>query len=50
MELLPSGGLFERDMLTLALQGITGDSAGNYNLMDEETTGGMVIPPEITSS
>jgi hypothetical protein len=30
--------------------GINGDFAGNYHLMDEESTRGMVIPPGITSS
>jgi hypothetical protein len=28
---------------------MNGDSAGNYHLMDEESTGGMVILPGITS-
>jgi hypothetical protein len=32
---------------TLTLQGINGDSAGNYQLMDEESTG---LLPEITES
>jgi hypothetical protein len=50
LELLPSGGLLERDVPTLALHGINGDSAKNYHLMDEESTGGIVIPPEITRS
>jgi hypothetical protein len=31
-------------------KGINEDSTGNYNQMDEESTGGMVIPPGITSS
>jgi hypothetical protein len=30
--------------------GITGESAGNCQIMDEESTGGMVIPLGITSS
>jgi hypothetical protein len=30
--------------------GLNGYSAGNYQLKDEESTGGMVIPPGITSS
>jgi hypothetical protein len=38
MELLPFRGFFVRELLTLALHGITGDSAGNYHLMDEEST------------
>jgi hypothetical protein len=40
----------ERDEPTLALQGINGDSAGNYQLMEEEVTKGMVNPPGITIS
>jgi hypothetical protein len=48
--LFSSGGFFIRELPTLALHGISGDSAGNYHLMDEESTGGMVIPPGITSS
>jgi hypothetical protein len=35
---------------TLALHGINGVSGGNYHLMDEESTGGMVMPPGIASS
>jgi hypothetical protein len=50
MELLTSGRFFVRDVPTLALRRINGDSAGNYHLMDEETTGGIVIPTIITSS
>jgi hypothetical protein len=42
--LLLSGGLLKRDVPTLTLHGINGDSAGNYNLIDEESTGGMIIP------
>jgi hypothetical protein len=34
----------------LALHRINEDSAGNYHLMEEESIGGMVIPPGITSS
>jgi hypothetical protein len=37
-------------MPTLALQGIRGDSAGNYQLIDEETIEGMVKLLEIPSS
>jgi hypothetical protein len=48
--LLPSGGLLERDVPTLALHGINGDYAGNSHLMEEEFTKGMVIQPGITSS
>jgi hypothetical protein len=48
--LLPSRGLLERDVPTFALQENNGDSAGNYHLMDEEFTGGMGIPREITRS
>jgi hypothetical protein len=50
LELLPSRGLFVRDVPTLTLLGIDGDSAGNYHLMDEESTEGMVIPPGIPNS
>jgi hypothetical protein len=28
---------------------VIGNSAGNYHVMDVESNGGMVIPPEITS-
>jgi hypothetical protein len=37
-------------MPTLALHEKNGDSAGNYHLFDEESTGGMVIPPGIACS
>jgi hypothetical protein len=62
MELLSSKGFFVCKLPKLALQlppstmavlgknGITGDLAGNYHLMDEESTGRMVIQPGITSS
>jgi hypothetical protein len=33
LELLPSEGHLERDVPTLALHGINGDSAGNYHLL-----------------
>jgi hypothetical protein len=33
-----------------AVHGIYGELAGNYQFMDEEYTGRMVIPPRITSS
>jgi hypothetical protein len=33
-----------------ALRGINGYSAGNHQLMDEESTWRMFIPPGITSS
>jgi hypothetical protein len=62
--LLPSGGFFVHGLQTLALHGINRDSAGNYQLIDEESTrrilsadcqyspstGKIVIPPGITSS
>jgi hypothetical protein len=35
--LLPTGGFFVRDVPTLALHGINGDSARNYHLIDEES-------------
>jgi hypothetical protein len=47
---LPSGGFFIHELPTLALHRINSDSAENYYLMDEESTGGMVIPPGITCS
>jgi hypothetical protein len=34
---------------TLTLHVINGDSAGNFNLLDEESTGGMVIQSGIIS-
>jgi hypothetical protein len=40
LESLPSGGSLERDVPTHALLGINGESAGNYHLMIEESTGG----------
>jgi hypothetical protein len=48
--LFPSGGLFIRELPALAFHGINRDSAGNYQLNDEESTGGMVIPPGIAIS
>jgi hypothetical protein len=40
LEFLPSGGLIKRDVPTLVLyrNEIKGDSAGNCQLMDEEST------------
>jgi hypothetical protein len=46
--MLASGRFFIRDVTTLALHRINGDSAGNDHLMDEESIGGMFIPPGIT--
>jgi hypothetical protein len=37
--LLPSGGFFVSGLPRLALHGINSDSAGNYQLIDEESTG-----------
>jgi hypothetical protein len=37
--LLPSGGFSFCGLPTLALQGINSNSAGNYQLIDEESTG-----------
>jgi hypothetical protein len=48
--LLPSEGFFVRELPTLDLYSINGDSAGNYHLMNEESTGGMVIPLGTTVS
>jgi hypothetical protein len=39
VELLPSRGFFVRGLPTLALHGINSDSAGNYRLIDEKSTG-----------
>jgi hypothetical protein len=48
--LLPSGGFFVRGLPTLSLYGINSDSAGNYQLIDEESAERMGFPPAITSS
>jgi hypothetical protein len=48
--LLPSGGFFVRGLPTLALHGINSDSAGNCQLIEEESTIRMGFPPGITSS
>jgi hypothetical protein len=48
--LLPSGGFFIRGLPTLTLHGISRDSVGNYQLIDEESTGRTVFPPGIASS
>jgi hypothetical protein len=45
--LIPSRGFFVCKPQTLALHGINGDSAGNYGFIDDESTGGMVMPPGI---
>jgi hypothetical protein len=37
----------ERDVPILALHGINGKSAGNYHLIDEESTGGMGFRREL---
>jgi hypothetical protein len=42
-----SGGRLERDVPTLALHKITGDSAGNYHLIDEESTQGWEFHREL---
>jgi hypothetical protein len=47
LKLLPFGGFFICELPTLALHGINDDSAGNYCLMDKESTGEMVIPREL---
>jgi hypothetical protein len=41
---------FVRGLPTLAFHGITSDSAGNYQLIDMESTVRMGFPPGITSS
>jgi hypothetical protein len=43
-------GFFIRGLPTLPFHGINSDSAGNYQLIDQESTGRMVFPPGITSS
>jgi hypothetical protein len=47
--LLPSGGFFVCGLPTLALHGINSDSAGNYQLIDLESTIRMGFLPGITS-
>jgi hypothetical protein len=47
MESLPSGGSLESDVPTLALHGINGESAGNYHLINEESTGGRGFRREL---
>jgi hypothetical protein len=41
---------FVHGLPTLALQGINSESAGNYQLIDVESTIRMGFPPGITSS
>jgi hypothetical protein len=41
---------FVSELPTLALHGINSESAGNYPLIDVESTERMGFPPEITSS
>jgi hypothetical protein len=48
--LLPFGGFFIRGLPTLPFHGINSDSAGNYQLIDLESTVRMGFPPGITSS
>jgi hypothetical protein len=48
--LLPFGGFFVRGLPTLALHGRNSDSAGNYQLIDVESTVSMGFPPGVTSS
>jgi hypothetical protein len=50
LELLPSGGFFVRGLPTFAFHGIDSDTAGNYQLIDVESTVRMGFPPVITSS
>jgi hypothetical protein len=50
LELLPSGRFFICKLPILALHRIIRDSSGHFHLMDEESTGWMVILPGITSS
>jgi hypothetical protein len=46
--LLPSGGFFVSGLPTLAFHGINSDSAGNYQLIDMESTVRMGFPQGIT--
>jgi hypothetical protein len=48
--LLPSGGFFVCGLPTLVFHGINSDSAGNYQLIDVESTVRMGFLPGITSS
>jgi hypothetical protein len=45
--LLPSGGSLECDVPTLALHGINRESAGNYQLIDKESTRGRGFHQEL---
>jgi hypothetical protein len=45
--LLPSGGNLECDVPTLALHGINRESAGNHQLIDEESTRGRGFHREL---
>jgi hypothetical protein len=47
--LLKSRGFFIHGLPTLPLYGINSVFAGNYQLIDKESTGKMVFPPGITS-
>jgi hypothetical protein len=47
LELLPSGGFFERYVPKLGLHGIKGYSAWNHYLRNEKSSKGMVILPGI---
>jgi hypothetical protein len=44
LDLLPSGGFFVCGLPTLALHEIKSDSAGNYQLIDEESTARISSP------
>jgi hypothetical protein len=46
--LLPSGGFFFRGLLTLTVHGTFSDSAGNYQLINVESTVKIGFPPGIT--
>jgi hypothetical protein len=48
--LLQSGGFFVRGLPTLPFHGINSDFAGNYQLIDVESTVRIGFPPGITSS
>jgi hypothetical protein len=47
LESLPSGGRLESDAPTLALHRINRESAGNYQLIDEESTRGREFHRQI---
>jgi hypothetical protein len=47
--LFPSGGRLERDVSTVVLHGINGESVGNHHLMGKESTRGRRFRRELTA-